>query len=125
MTDIYHIADYNAGLYMSSKVVVDMPICPNHTVIETELNDDGSVRVHIKSTCSHVRDYAKSLTEVGLMDMTSITDSKIMKLAETSHITPTCLVPVSVYNACWLESGMISKTAAKNSPTSTMTFDME
>lgn len=110
---------------MTSKVVVEMPICPNRTVIETENGDEGCVKIHIKSTCSHVRDYAKVLTEADLMDLTNLTDSKIMKLAETSHITPTCLVPVAVYNACWVECGMISKNAAKRAPTSTISFEVE
>ena len=110
---------------MSSRVIIEMPICPNRTIIETENCDDGSVKIRIESTCSHVIEYGEALKDVDLTDMTSLSDSKIMKLAEQSHITPTCMVPVGVYNACWLEAGMISKTAAKASPVSSLTFDVE
>ncbi|AKB44794.1 hypothetical protein MSVAZ_2525 [Methanosarcina vacuolata Z-761] len=38
-------------------------------------------------------------------------------------LTPTCLVPAAVMNACWLENGMISKNLAREMGKMEIIFD--
>ena len=38
--------------------------------------------------------------------------SRILTEAEGGVLTPTCLVPIAVFNVCWVEAGMISKRLA-------------
>jgi len=35
-----------------------------------------------------------------------------MDLASEVGLTATCLIPVAIYNACWIEKGMISRRLA-------------
>ncbi|MDH7508304.1 MAG: hypothetical protein QHH00_02755 [Methanomassiliicoccales archaeon] len=93
-----------------------MALCSHETTIEVEDKNDGTVSVHIKSSCNHVKEYAKLLTEVKLDDLYEMKGSKILELATEARLTPTCLVPVGVFNACWLEVGMISKNLVKTRP---------
>jgi hypothetical protein len=97
---------------MTSKVRVDMTICDHKTLIEAEAQEDGTVKVRIRSTCRDVRDFAKGLGPLGPEDYTSLQNSKIMDLAAHSRLTPTCLIPTAIYNVVWEEVGMISKRHA-------------
>ena len=97
---------------MTSKVRVDMSLCHFKTIIETEAQSDGTVSVKIRSECRDVREYAKALKSVNADDYTFIKGSKILDLAADSRLTPTCLVPTAVFNAIWLEVGMISRSLA-------------
>ena len=97
---------------MTSKVRVDMTICSHKTIIEAIAQEDGMVKVRIKSTCRDVRDFAKMLPLLGPEDYTSLQDSKVMDLAAHSRLTPTCLIPTAIFNAVWMEVGMISKSLA-------------
>jgi hypothetical protein len=45
-----------------------------------------------------------------------------MRMATESGLTPTCLVPVAVYNACWMEQGLISKNLAMQRPSICIEF---
>jgi hypothetical protein len=97
---------------MTSIVRVDMSICDHKTLIEANQQEDGSVKVKIKSTCKDIRDFAKRLGPISSEDYIEIKGSKIWELAWESRLTPTCLVPVAVFNVIWMEVGMISKRHA-------------
>ncbi len=97
---------------MTSKVRVDMSICAHKTLIDADLQEDGTVKVKIRSTCRDVRDYGKRLGVLTPDEYIQAEDSKIMKLACQCHLTPTCLVPAAVYNVVWIEVGHISKRHA-------------
>lgn len=109
---------------MTSRVVVQMPLCTFQTIIETTDRGDGTVGIHIESDCSHVREFAKELTEATQDDYIKQVGSRIVQLAEENHLTATCLVPVAVFNACWVETGMISKSSARKYPTACVTFEV-
>ena len=57
-----------------------------------------------------------------MSDLMDLEGSQIMKMASESGLTPTCLVPVAVYNACWMEHGMISKNLAMKKRTICIEF---
>jgi hypothetical protein len=97
---------------MTSRVRVDMTICDHKTLIDADAQEDGTVKVRIRSTCRDVRDFAKGLGPIGPEDYTSLQSSKIMELAAHSRLTPTCLVPTAIFNVVWMEVGMISKRHA-------------
>ena len=97
---------------MTSKVRVDMSICSHKTLIEATAQDDGTVKVRIRSTCRDVRDFAKRLGPVGPDDYVDTRNSKIVQAASDARLTATCLIPTAVFNVIWVEVGMISKNLA-------------
>ncbi|MBI0583045.1 MAG: hypothetical protein ISF22_02325 [Methanomassiliicoccus sp.] len=97
---------------MTSKVRVDMTICDHKTLIDADEQPDGTVKVRIRSTCKDVRDFGRRLGPVGMEDYVQNTGSKVWKCAEEARLTPTCLIPVAVFNVIWMEVGMISKRHA-------------
>jgi hypothetical protein len=98
---------------MVSKVKVDMTLCSHETMVEARDRGDGTVELTFESDCDDIRHYAKLLVSVTSDEYSKIKGSKIIELAESAGMTPTCLVPAAVFNVCWLETGMISKNLAK------------
>jgi hypothetical protein len=92
-------------------VRVDAPICDHQTIVVAERSGDETL-ITITSDCKSVHGYADRLRKVSMTDLMDLEGSKIIKMASESGLTPTCLVPVAVYNACWMEHGMISKNLA-------------
>lgn len=75
-------------------------------------SEDGVVNIDMDTTCEDIRHYSKLLGKVSVEDYSELEGSKIIKLAQEAGLTPTCLVPTAIFNACWLEAGMISKNLA-------------
>lgn len=96
---------------MTTKVRVDSPICDKYAEI-TAVESGDKVLLKISSDCKSVQHYAEVLGDVGMDELLDIKGSRIMDLASEVGLTATCLVPVAVYNACWIEKGMISKRLA-------------
>jgi hypothetical protein len=109
---------------MTSKVIVQMPLCTNKTVIEATDRGNGIVDLRFESHCCHIKDFAKALTEASYDDYVQLVGSRVLRLAEENHLTATCLVPVAVFNACWVETGMISKSLARKEPNACIIFDV-
>ncbi|NYT12185.1 MAG: hypothetical protein GKC03_06500 [Methanomassiliicoccales archaeon] len=108
---------------MTSKVRVDMPLCSHETSIEVEDSGDGTLQVRIETTCEDVARYAELIKELGIQDYSEFRDSKILEKAAEAFLTPTCLVPSGVFNACWLETGMISRNLVKKLDTLCIRFE--
>jgi hypothetical protein len=109
---------------MTSKVRVDMPLCSHQTTVEVENRGDGKLDVRIESTCEEVVRYAGMLSEVEIEDYSEIRGSRILEKAADACLTPTCLVPLGVYNACWLETGMISRNLVRRMDTISIRFEV-
>jgi len=101
-----------------------MPLCSHETTVEVEDGGDGRLKVRIESTCEEVVRYAGMLQEVCIEDYSEIRGSNIIEKAADACLTPTCLVPLGVYNACWLETGMISRNLVKKMDTISIRFDV-
>lgn len=102
---------------MTSKVEVDARICSHRTVIEATDTGDGNMRVSIDTDCPSVQTYGGLISELAPGDYSDWSDSKVWEMAAQAGLTTTCLVPVALINACWVESGMMSKRLAiKESP---------
>ncbi|OPY27967.1 MAG: hypothetical protein A4E31_00978 [Methanomassiliicoccales archaeon PtaU1.Bin030] len=108
---------------MVSRVRVDMTICAHKALIDAHMQDDSTVKVRIRSTCREVRRFGKMIKPLHMEEYISIRDSGIMELAHESNLTPTCLVPAGVFNAVWMEAGLISKRYAQNSKSICVIFE--
>ncbi len=97
---------------MASRVKVVTPICSHETWITAEMDGEDRLKVRIESDCSNVMNYAERLGVVTMDDINEQRGSRILTAAEDGILTPTCLVPIGVMNACWVEAGMISKRLA-------------
>ncbi|MCE5296763.1 MAG: hypothetical protein LLG16_06640 [Euryarchaeota archaeon] len=96
---------------MVSKVKVNAPICDHETEIIARASGNDTL-VEIRSNCRSVQTYAERLNSVSMDDIMDTKGSKIIELAGEVGLTSTCLIPTAVYNACWIEQGMISKRLA-------------
>lgn len=108
---------------MVSRVRVDMSICAHKALIDAEIQEDGTVKVRIRSTCREVRKFGKSIKPLHREEYVSLRDSGIMELAHESNLTPTCLVPAGVFNAVWMEAGLISKRYAQKAKSICVVFE--
>ena len=97
---------------MASRVKVVSPICSHETWVTAEMDGEDRIKVRIESDCSNVMDYAERLQYVSMDDINELRGSSIMTKAEGGVLTPTCIVPVAVFNVCWVEAGLISKRLA-------------
>jgi hypothetical protein len=97
---------------MATRILADMTLCSYEIVITAEDLGNGTVSLDIRSDCEEVQRYAAMLGDVAIEELDDL-DSRIMRTAAQAGLTATCLVPSAVYNACWLEVGMISKNLAR------------
>ncbi len=88
-----------------------MRLCAHTTMIEAS-SEDGVVKIDMETDCEDIKHYGKLLKEVFAEDYSELKGSKIIELASEAGLTPTCMVPTAIFNACWLEEGMISKNLA-------------
>lgn len=126
-TELYVKSNYIRKAFadtMVSRVKVVTPICSHETWVTAEMVGEDRLKVTIESDCSNVRNYAERLGTVTMDDINEQRGSRILAAAEDGVLTPTCLVPIGVMNACWVEAGMISKRlATKEGPISVHFID--
>jgi hypothetical protein len=96
---------------MSTKVLVDNPICGFKTLI-TVVKEGPLTKVKLTSGCAKINDYGNILAEVKNEDLYRAQGSKIFLKAQDARLTPTCVVPVALMNACWIENQLMSKNLA-------------
>ncbi len=97
---------------MTSKVTVQSAICGFQTTIEACDNGSGEVEIKIESQCKSVQQYGQMLRSATTDDLVEWSGSKVLAFAAQAGLTTTCLVPTAVFNACWVEIGMISRRLA-------------
>lgn len=108
---------------MTSVVTAHMNTCGKTNKVTATLLDDGTIDIKIASDCPHVKDYAKNLTNVTMDDVVSFEGSKVNDPAIRASLSVPCLTPIAVFNAAWLELGMLSKKLVANVGSNTVTFD--
>lgn len=106
-----------------AKVEVNMRTCQKHHVIEVTMNDEGNLDVKIQSDCPHVREYAEKLTEITLDDVTSFAGSKVVDPDVRASLSVPCLVPNAVFDAAWIETGMLSKNLCNKARSNDIVLD--
>ena len=100
---------------MVTRVKVDAPICDHQTEVIAYARSEG-VEVEIITDCSSVQLYASRLKGLTMDDIMDLKGSKIIDMASDAGLTATCLIPTAVYNACWVELGLISRRFALSRP---------
>ena len=100
---------------MTSKVRVNMRMCPKCIEVTADLQDDGvTVKISVESDCTNVQQYAELLGDTVTMDdVMSFGTSRIFRPDVLLPLTMTCLVPSAVVTAASLELGMMTKSCAK------------
>lgn len=112
---------------MANTAIAHMKTCHKTNKVTVWLKDDGKLGVRIVSDCPHVMDYASKLTEITVDDVVSFAGSKVVDPEIRASLSVPCLTPIAVFEAAWLELGMLSKNLVKETKDNRVTFhpDME
>ncbi len=94
---------------VTNTVVAHMKTCHKTNKVTVWMKDDGNLGVKIESDCPHVRDYAAKLTEITMDDVVNFAGSKVVDPEIRATLSVPCLTPIAVFEAAWLELGMLSK----------------
>lgn len=98
---------------MTNTVIAHMRTCNKTNKVTVWTKDDGNLGVRIVSDCKHVQDYAKKLTEITIDDVINFSSSKVVAPEIRATLSVPCLTPIAVFEAAWLETGMLSKSLVK------------
>ena len=107
---------------MTNTVIAHMRTCNKTNKVTVWMKDDGNLGVRIVSDCKHVQDYAKKLTEITIDDVVDFSSSKVVAPEIRATLSVPCLTPIAVFEAAWLETGMLSKSLVKNIGHNMITF---
>ncbi|MGN0099152.1 MAG: DUF6951 family protein [Candidatus Methanomethylophilaceae archaeon] len=108
---------------MTSKVTVKMNTCSKTHHITVSMRDDGNMDVKIVSDCPNVQEYARRLTEIDMEDVTSFSGSKVVDPVCRETLSVPCLVPIGVFDAAWMELGLLSKSLGKKAHSNEVILD--
>jgi len=107
---------------MTNTVIAHMRTCNKTNKVTVWMKDDGNLGVRIVSDCKHVQDYARKLTEIEVNDVVEFNGSKVVAPEIRACLSVPCLTPIAVFEAAWLELGMLSKSLVKNVGYNSVTF---
>jgi hypothetical protein len=85
-------------------------IC-GHTTKVTAVKEGKHTHVHIDTDCEKLTKWGTDF-DLEAKDLMGGQETVLSKKTEKAPLTPTCFVPATIMNACWLENGMISKRLA-------------
>jgi len=102
------------GLKLTTVFCVEHEICSHSIRVETKLVQDV-IKLHITSTCPRVQKYGERLRDISVKDLLKPLPSNPVYVA-AHDLTPTCIVPCVVLNACWAEAGLISRNLLEKHP---------
>ncbi len=108
-----------------SRITVNMRTCDHVHHIEVIPTDDGDFDVHIESDCPHVVQYGEKLGRLSMEDALDFCTSRINDPEIRQPLSATCLCPIGVMNALWLECGMLTKTICHKAGTNDIVLDQE
>ncbi len=94
---------------MPSTIEVDMSICSKKIKVTATAREDGDFDIDICSDCHFVDHYAQSLKKVSMDDITNFEKSTINREDVRGNMSMICLAPIAVYQAAWMECGMLSR----------------
>lgn len=101
---------------MSSTVTVHMNTCSKTTKVTAELQDDGdTIKVSLVSDCMNVKNYSDLLgKEIHVSDVVEWKNSRVVDPEIRQPLSIPCLVPTAIFDAAWMEVGMLSKHMAQD-----------
>ena len=110
---------------MPTTVKVDMGICARRCDITAKLRPDGdTVDITVVTDCDQVAKFVDLLGPLHMSDLVEYEGSHINDPEVRRPLTITCVAPIAVLNAAWMEAGMMSRTAARNSGPIKIEFDV-
>lgn len=107
---------------MTNTAIAHMKTCGKTNKVTVSMRDDGDLDVTIVSDCPHVRDYAEKLTRISINDVVDIAGSKVVDPEVRRSLSVPCMTPIAVFEAAWLELGMLSKSLATKVGENTVSF---
>ncbi len=107
---------------MTSTVKVNMRVCDKKCRI-TATHREGGDLIEIASDCTKLQAMGRDLGTVSTDDILDIYHSRIMSPEVRGNVCFECLAVPAVFNAAWLEEGMISKNLARKSGSNSVEFD--
>ncbi len=110
---------------MSSRTTVNMRTCSHVHHIEVTMREDGNFDVHIESDCPHVMQYAERIGVLTMDDAVDFSTSRINDPEVRKPLSGTCLSPLGVMNALWMECGMLSKNMCKRAGSNDIVLDQD
>jgi hypothetical protein len=96
-------------------------IC-GHTTKVIATKEGDNTHVHIDTTCEKLKKWGTDF-DVGKKDLMGVPETVFAQKTKKAPLTPTCFVPTTVLNACWLENDMISKNLARGMGKMEIIFD--
>ncbi len=107
---------------MTSVIESNMSICDKKIKVTADKRDDGTIDVKIESDCQAIEGFSQNLTNITMDDILNFETSKINKEQVRGNMSMICVAPIMVYQAAWMELGMMSrKIYPKSGP---ITIDM-
>ena len=94
---------------MSSVIESKMSICDKWIKVTADKRDDGTIGTKVESDCDALQHYSENLTSVTMDDITNFETSNINKENVRGNMSMICVAPIMVYQAAWMEMGMVSK----------------
>ncbi|MCK9323070.1 MAG: hypothetical protein M0P07_03835 [Candidatus Methanomethylophilaceae archaeon] len=107
---------------MPSTVISKMNTCSKTSKVTVTLREDGDLDVKIVSDCPHIQEYAEKLTKITAEDAVDFSKSKIQDPNIRSSVSAPCLTPNAVFDAAWMELGMLSKSLVKKVENNNLDF---
>lgn len=101
-----------------------MNTCGKLNKVTAELQEDGTIRVKIVSDCPNVQAYAERLGNITVEDVTNYEGSKVVDSEVRATLSVPCLTPIAVFDAAWMELGLLSKNRAKDVGNNNVSFEM-
>lgn len=94
-------------------VVVKARFCDKTHRVTVKMRDDGDLDLIVDSDCEHVALYGENIGPViSMADVTDREGSRVFDPKVQEPLTLTCLAPIAILDAAWIEMGMMSKHRA-------------
>ena len=100
-----------------------MKTCSKTNKVTVWMKDDGNLGVKIATDCPHIKDYASKLTEITMDDVVSFAGSKVVDPEIRASLSVPCLTPIAVFNAAWMELGLLSKSLGNKAHSNEVILD--
>ena len=96
-------------MYMTSVIESKMTICDKYIKVTADQKEDGTIGIKIESDCDALKGFAENLTSITMDDILNFETSKINKENVRGNMSMICTAPIMVYQAAWMECGMLSR----------------
>lgn len=90
-------------------MIVKMNTCSKTHKVTVSMREDGDLDVDIETDCPNVKIYADRLKVISVQDATDFAGSRIVDPEVRASLSAPCLCPNAVFDAAWMELGMLAK----------------